>query len=109
MEYCFLHVELDDHLGCMVYNASFTDNVRHQKPLADMHASSKAAPGLRQLAKRLTNRPRLTNLPNGSSRQTHLSVLWQQFFMLTHSQPIIPHRQSIKAAGWVARKETYNA
>jgi flagellar biosynthesis protein FlhF len=52
---------------------------------------------------------RVTNLPNGSSSQTNLPVLWQQLFTVTHSQPIIPQRQSIRAALRVACKETYNA
>ena len=96
----FLNVELD-YLGSIVYDTSFTQAVRHQKPFIEMYPRSTAALCFQKLAERLTN------LPTGSSSQTNLPVLWQQLFTVTHSQPLIPQRQSIKAAQRVACKETY--
>jgi flagellar biosynthesis protein FlhG len=56
----FLNVSID-YLGFVVYDASFSQAARQQKPLLTLYPSSRAAPCLHQLAQRVLVTPDMTS------------------------------------------------
>lgn len=86
----FLDVGLD-YLGCIVYDTSFTQAVRYQKPLIELYPSSAAAQCFRHLAKRLTY------IPDGLRTQNNVPGFWQQLLTSSDDQHAALRRQSAKA------------
>ena len=85
----FLDVELD-YLGCIVYDTSFTQAVRYQKPLIELYPGSTAAQCFQRLAKCLAN-------SSGMLSNNNTPGFWQQLITGSHDQLAASHRLSAKA------------
>ena len=86
----FLNISLD-YLGCVVYDLSFSQAVRQQKPLLELFPSSVAAQCFHRLAERILD------IPVGVHSNGNIQFFWRQLLTGLSHHPPDPSNQSVEA------------